>query len=185
MHDQAISSPSRFRQLVEENRHAVSQLADVIAGLSPQAYQQRFGAQGQHTTGKHSRHIIDHYEAFLRGVDHSGRINYEHRDRDEVLETDPQAATRHLNDLCAALEQILPVHEQTPLELDHWTGMETVVNPTSVGRELIFLSSHTVHHTAIIGLLLEQMNVVPPREFGVNPSTLRHWDQQQALAETY
>ena len=183
MHDQATTGPSGFNQLVEENRHALLQLADVMAGLSPEHYQRHFGAQGQHATGKHCRHIIDHYEAFLKATEETGRINYEHRQREEVLETDPQAAVERLSSICGGLEKLSETSERLPLELDHWTGMKTVANPSSIGRELVFLSSHTVHHMAIISLLLEQMGIVPPREFGVNPSTLRHWQRQKDAVE--
>jgi hypothetical protein len=43
-----------------------------------------------------------------------------------------------------------------------------------VARELQFLQSHTVHHYAVIHLMLLQQGIRPDPEFGVAPSTLRH-----------
>ena len=57
------------------------------------------------------------------------------------------------------------------------TGEEDGVpdwRPSSVGRELQFLVSHTVHHYALIRLLLEDHGIYAGEEFGVAPSTLAH-----------
>ncbi|AFP29100.1 hypothetical protein MRBBS_0162 [Marinobacter sp. BSs20148] len=51
---------------------------------------------------------------------------------------------------------------------------------TSVERELVFLASHTIHHTAIIGMLAEQAGVKVSSDFGVHPSTLRYLEGQAA-----
>jgi hypothetical protein len=48
-------------------------------------------------------------------------------------------------------------------------------SPSSVGRELQALLGHTVHHYAIIALLLRVEGIEPGEEFGVAPSTLAHW----------
>lgn len=44
--------------------------------------------------------------------------------------------------------------------------------PSSLGRELQFLSSHTLHHYALIKLLLDDTGLDLGPEFGVAPSTL-------------
>src|ERR1043166_5979436 len=46
--------------------------------------------------------------------------------------------------------------------------------PSSAGRELQFLCSHTVHHYALIKLLLDGSGVDLGAEFGVAPSTLAY-----------
>ena len=46
--------------------------------------------------------------------------------------------------------------------------------PSTVRRELIFLVSHTVHHYALIAVMLRHQAVGLPADFGVAPSTLRH-----------
>ncbi|MFW5688937.1 MAG: hypothetical protein ACOC1U_05120, partial [Spirochaetota bacterium] len=45
---------------------------------------------------------------------------------------------------------------------------------STLERELAVLASHTVHHYAIIALLLRVQDVDVPASFGVAPSTLRH-----------
>jgi hypothetical protein len=46
---------------------------------------------------------------------------------------------------------------------------------STVARELQFLLSHTIHHYALIALVLRLQGFTTGEEFGVNPSTLRHW----------
>src|SRR5262245_51244700 len=46
---------------------------------------------------------------------------------------------------------------------------------SSLKRELQFLLSHTTHHYALIALALRSRGFEPGSEFGVAPSTLRHW----------
>jgi hypothetical protein len=51
-----------------------------------------------------------------------------------------------------------------------------------VGRELQYLLSHTIHHYAIIGSILRAQGVEPGPDFGVAPSTLRHWGKAGGVA---
>ena len=51
---------------------------------------------------------------------------------------------------------------------------------STVGRELAYLLSHTIHHYALIRLLAYDHGVRLDAEFGVAPSTLKHRDQDAA-----
>ena len=44
---------------------------------------------------------------------------------------------------------------------------------SSIGRELQILSSHTIHHFALIAMTLRAMGYHVDRDFGMAPSTLR------------
>jgi uncharacterized damage-inducible protein DinB len=168
-------------RLIEENLQGLSQLTQLLALLSAEQYQCCFGLKGQHTVGKHVRHIIDHYQAFLLGLDEMAvpKVNYEHRQREKALETQPGTAGHRLRLVGECLGQLLDDHHQAPILLDYPTGKGSVEMPSCLGRELAFLSSHTIHHMAIIGLLAEQLNVEPDRTFGVHPSTLRYRDRER------
>src|SRR5262249_43081278 len=52
---------------------------------------------------------------------------------------------------------------------------------SSVTRELMALSSHTIHHFALIAMTLRAHGVVVNPDFGVAPSTLRYREQKQAV----
>jgi hypothetical protein len=49
---------------------------------------------------------------------------------------------------------------------------------TSLERELQFLLSHTVHHFALVALLLRAQGFEVSADFGVAPSTLAYWQPQ-------
>ncbi len=169
--------------LVHENIQVLAQLIELIGSLSAEQYQRSLGQQGQHSVGKHVRHIVDHYQSFDHGLSdgESGAcVDYENRMREPAVESDPGTACARLAEVSGWLQHLRCISGQQPLVLNYPTADRAVPIHSSVGRELIFLFSHTVHHMAIIGLLAEQLGVVPSSEFGVHPSTLRHWQREAA-----
>lgn len=190
------SLPSRTAPgLIEENRLALAQLRSLVDDLAPEAYRRVFGVHGRHTLGKHVRHIIDHYEALIDGLEAGAEtLDYEQRRRDPTLEAWPDEAARRLAALEAWLSSLQGQASPKRLTLRHCQdagapdpgrgadGEMRLALPSSLARELAFLASHTVHHMAIIGLLAEQIGIALPASFGVHPSTLRHWQREAASA---
>jgi len=128
--------------------------------------------------GAHFRHCIDFYNCFLSSVG-SGRINYDLRARNELVESDPELAALELQAIIDGLRrfsfadghaELLVVLEGSTRthECPCWTR-------SSIGRELQSLLSHTVHHYALIAIALRLKGIEPSAEFGVAPSTLEHW----------
>jgi hypothetical protein len=50
-------------------------------------------------------------------------------------------------------------------------GRQAVRVPTSIGRELAFVISHTIHHGALIAVLLERAGLEAPPRLGMAPTT--------------
>jgi uncharacterized damage-inducible protein DinB len=173
-----------MNQLAEENVQVLEQLIELVSGMSAAHYQQPFGRQGQQTIGKHVRHVVDHYESFLRHSPATAPmlVNYEHRRREASLETVPDIACDRLRKLCGNLQQLLDADLPKAVQVEYPTTRDSSSLCSSVGRELTFLSGHTIHHMAIIGLLAEQLDLQPEPGFGVAPSTQRHWQKQERLA---
>jgi len=173
-----------MNHLAEENVQVLEQLVELVGGMSAAHYQQPFGQQGQQTIGKHVRHIVDHYEAFLRHT-HAETpqvVNYEQRRREALLETAPDIARDRLHKLCYDLQQLDRTDLRQAVQVEYPTDRGTSSLSSSVGRELTFLTSHAIHHMAIIGLLAEQLDLKLGPHFGVAPATLRHWQQQERPA---
>ena len=168
--------------LIEENLLALSQLRHFVGDLAPAHYRRAFGHHGRHTLGKHVRHIIDHYDALLSGLEADGdTVDYERRRRDEFLEQWPHQAARRLAELETVLAAAIDRYPPVRLGQTYHLGDGALVLETSLARELAFLTSHTIHHMAILGLLAEQIGIALPEAFGVHPSTLRHWQREAAV----
>jgi uncharacterized damage-inducible protein DinB len=174
------AEPVSLDALIEENHLALSQLSSFVGGLATEHFRQTLGNHGHHTVGKHVRHIIDHYDALQVGIEASVVIDYEQRLRDPALEDWPGLACRRLDAIQKTLSQISESHPWGRTQLTYDTGHDRLHLESSLGRELTFLTSHTIHHMAIIGLLAEQMGLPLPESFGVHPSTLRHWQRLPA-----
>jgi uncharacterized damage-inducible protein DinB len=128
---------------------------------------------GVGSLGAQVRHCLDFYACLLDGLG-TGRVDYDARDRDERLETRPELALARLDALEARLRAALAGAADRPLRVrvDEPEGAAGRA-ASSLGRELRFLVSHTVHHFAIVGLLLRAAGRPVDPAFGVAPSTLR------------
>lgn len=120
------------------------------------------------------RHCIEHYHSFLVGTK-CGRVDYDDRKRDERLETITAEAITALNRIASVFETLLesdpPVGLLVKMDCG---GSEIEWQPSTLGRELQFLVSHTVHHFAMIGGICRALGVELEDDFGVAPSTIRH-----------
>lgn len=164
--------------LPEGNRVLLSQGADLLGRLTDSEYASP--VRGWAPVGAQYRHVLDHYLAFFRGLP-DGRIDYDARVRDELLERSCQAALDATRECAAALATLEGARDKTLLvQTDSGQGPDHPDwRPSSIGRELQFLCSHTVHHFALIKLLLEGTDIELSPDFGTAPSTLSH--QRAAL----
>jgi hypothetical protein len=133
------------------------------------------------TLGGHIRHNLDHYACFLNGLP-AGRVDYDDRDRDALVETDPGYAAGRLEDAASRLGLLASAELIRELAVKTDTGSEIEAAQAwtrSTGRrELQFLLSHTIHHYALIAVICNHLGVPLDPAFGVAPSTLRFQQQQ-------
>lgn len=142
----------------------------------------RAGLPFEDVIGPHLRHVVEHYETLLAGLEH-GVVDYDNRDRDRRLECDPALAQARCETLAAAYLQRLdqPWPESVVVAFDGGVaGDERFVSPSTPLRELLFVAGHAVHHYALLRLVLEQQRVMLPAWTGKAPSTIRHEREQRA-----
>jgi uncharacterized damage-inducible protein DinB len=129
--------------------------------------------------GGHTRHCLDHVGALLEAVE-SGVLDYDNRRRDSRLEADRTFALRSIREL---IEQVcdLPEHAMDQ-EVTLTTLLAAEDQPvsvrTSVGRELAYVLSHTVHHHALISAMVKTLGGWLPKHFGYAPSTIAYQKNQ-------
>lgn len=127
--------------------------------------------------GAHFRHVLEHYQAFLDGLD-GGRVDYDARPREAALEQDIELALSTAEEVALRLDFLeeRPRWRQLFINAASEAGLTDRHDWTAstVGRELGFLLSHTIHHYALIKLLAADHGLMLDADFGVAPSTLRH-----------
>jgi hypothetical protein len=153
-------------ELIQVNLEWLRQASDLLNRLSSSAYGEVSG---------HMRHIIEFYECFLDGLP-AGRIDYDARKRDQTMERSAVAADARIHELSDRLRTAPELRGDALV----WVRLEESCATSSVGRELQVLSSHTVHHFALIALTLHAHGVSVDPKFGVATSTLRY---REAKAE--
>lgn len=148
----------------------------VASMLSPETYVAM--AAGHSPIGAHLRHCYDHFETLLWGLER-GEIDYDSRNRDPRVEACPDYFQEKLH---SRLAQIATFDETA---LDEAVSIRALVAPdappvrfmSTLSRELVYLTSHTIHHLAIIKLTAEQLGIELPDGFGVAYSTAAYWKQ--------
>lgn len=169
--------------VVEQNLHFLRQAVDLLRRFNDDTYARpttdRPRAAG---IGPHLRHCLDFYRCFLRDLD-GGRIDYDRRDREGELETSVLAALATIESVMTDLAAIdrEQAHREIEVHHDEMPGEEPVTSwqCSTVGRELRFLASHTVHHYALIAHLARGQGIEPETHFGVAPATLEFWATQE------
>jgi len=156
----------------QESLHQTERL---LHRVDPVHYQTPHAACFGATLGQHVRHCLDHYEQFLDGVG-TGYLDYDSRRRNPEIETHPDQALAQVCSLRSRLETVGSSLEPTqPVQVKiDCGGAAPSVQASTVGRELQFLISHTIHHFAIIGVMCNAMGIPLDPDFGVAPSTIRH-----------
>ena len=163
--------------LISAGVSVLGQARELLGRLPAPVYSSTAGLPVASGAGPHLRHCLDFFDALLDGLE-TGRVDYNLRERDEATERDPHRAIARIDATIARLEATsapastpLLVRAEgpaDPLDSSSW-------GRSSLARELQFLSSHTVHHFALIALIVRLQGVEPGAEFGVAPSTLEAW----------
>jgi uncharacterized damage-inducible protein DinB len=165
---------------ITANLAAVEQGVRLLAAINAASYGQRVPLCYNASIGGHVRHIIEHYEAFLRGVD-DGELDYENRARDPLAENDPAYASGLLEAVAGRLRALGPLLVNRTIFYRAETS-DGIATETSLLRELEFLLSHTIHHYALVAVMARLQGFEPEPTFGIAPSTLKFQHAQPACA---
>lgn len=175
--------------LPAQNIHYLRQGADLLRVLPAPVFAENVLSTRSGSVGGQFRHCIDYYDCLLRDLE-GGSIDYDRRRRDVRLETDPALTAAELGRIISQLEAIGADQAERAIRVraDRFAAGigeqdgNSAWQPSSLGRELLFLLSHTVHHYALIALMLRGQECVVPPEFGVAPSTLSYWKDSAGCA---
>lgn len=124
--------------------------------------------------GPHLRHVLDHYDMLLSAWPQGQLVNYDQRSRDTRSEQDRNFATHRLRRLLLGLEQLQHADLSTTLTIASASdaGEDPLILTSTLGRELLFLQSHAIHHQAVIRVRAEVSGLALPVDFGKAPATI-------------
>jgi uncharacterized damage-inducible protein DinB len=159
----------RIRPLVD----LLDELHEVVSSLCDHQYVSKPVGVIASSVGGHVRHCLDHIAALIRGW-RTGRIDYDHRVRGTDIERQRIAALVEIAQLAREVGLIPDEEWSRELIIPATLASDgpTVQVSSTLGRELAFVLSHTVHHNALIGAMVRMLGGNVPERFGYAPSTL-------------
>lgn len=164
------------RRILEAATDILKQGEDLLGAINSEGYSRRLAVAFNGSIGGHYRHCLDHFSSLLKGLD-SNLVDYDRRDRDPLLESDPAYArgfTRRLLEIIGTLEPAMlasPVSVRCEVSYEHGASP---VSGSTLGRELAYAIAHGIHHYALISVMARLMGAALPETFGVAPSTVAH-----------
>jgi DinB superfamily len=152
----------------------LEELEVLLIGVDPAVYGARFAPGISGSIGEHVRHCLDHVTALL-SANPAVTLSYDRRHRGTAVETDSSAAIRQIAECRRVLDSWSSRSIDEPIRVSSLISAagETVIGWSTLGRELAFVLSHTIHHQALIALLLAIRGLDVPDRFGYAPSTPR------------
>ncbi len=181
-------------ELIEHNIHTLKEASVILNNITTEQYSRPVDAESSASIGKHVRHIIDHYLCLIKGIGEGkskgmtraivgNKVAYDGRLRDQRYEGDLHIAKQKIDEICVQLNNLsaissadeasarrtikvscsTSVQQSSPIEVD-----------STLQRELVFLQSHTVHHFALIKMIVQGQGMTVNEHFGIAPSTIKH-----------
>lgn len=178
-----FTSANDGQELIESVIETLQQGETLLAGITDETYTQKVPIAFNASIGGHYRHCLDHFRSLLDSA-MDGDLNYDHRERDTLIEKDRYAALNATRALRESYERLDPIFLLRPLGVTCKTRYATdgsQASSSTVGREIMYSVAHAVHHYALIGVMAGILGLHIPPGFGVAPSTLKH---QAATAKT-
>ncbi len=183
-----LVSTSDSRVLIESVIETLQQGEALLTEISYETYTRKVSIAFNASIGGHYRHCLDHFRSLLDSA-MDGDLNYDHRERDTLIEKDRFAALNATRELIEGYERLDPAFLMRPLAVTCKTSYATdgsQVSPSTVGREIMYSVAHAVHHYALISVMGGIMGLQMPPGFGVAPSTLKHQNETQGgSADSY
>lgn len=154
----------------------LGEIQDADYGASPRGLE-------PHRVGSHLRHVLEFYECFIQGLP-MDRVDYDSRRRDESVENSRYSAAAKICSLIKRLEAVADMRAEAAIGVRLENAIDATYLRSTIGRELQAISSHTIHHFALIAMTLRMHGYTVDPDFGMSPSTLRYRASRAGLQRT-
>ena len=171
------SHPSSPERLIREAAiHVLAQGEKLLESISDESFTRPLEVAFGASIGGHYRHCLDHFICLSRGLDRT-EIDYDRRDRDLEMERNrsrAMTATRQLKEELDRMDETLLSRSLRAKTRVHYQGGLSQSMPSTVGRELMYVVAHAIHHYALIAIMARTMGLQVGADFGMAPSTIVH-----------
>ncbi len=164
--------------VITGNIEALDQGIELVENLTDEQYQYVASPYVSSNIGQHFRHLVDMFFSIVNGSE-SGEIDYDFRRRGASIESSRLVAISEMKNI---KNWLLNIQKNTqiveglnqPISLKSEVTLNqtsSVTFESSLLRELVFTSSHAVHHYAIINIIAKMQGVKTDTSLGIAPST--------------
>ena len=151
---------------------SLNELNHLLQQLSEEDYSNPCLELSNATIGEHIRHIIEMFQC-LENQYENGIINYDMRERNVLIQTNPEYALQVVKQIQDRLGR-----PNKKIELQQIINDEEIRIESNYFRELLYNLEHCIHHQALIKVaVLKQETLIIDENFGVAPSTLAYRKQ--------
>jgi len=161
--------------LIESVIEVLNEGETLLAEIENDDYIRKLPAVFNATIGGHYRHCLDHFRCLLESTT-ADDLNYDHRERGTLVESDRFAALNATRELRAAYQRLPAACLSRNIRVTCKTSYATNDSQTAAStpaREIMYVVAHAVHHYALIGIMGGMLGLKMPVGFGVAPSTLK------------
>lgn len=159
--------------MIESQLIILQQVQTYLASVTEAQYTEIVSPLFMSSAGSHMRHILDHYKSIINGYP-DGVIDYDKRSRGGIIESSPSAANVLVAEICLFLKTLSANQLAQAIKLSTEISVadkQVAIVDTTIGREIIFVGSHTVHHLATIKHIAQIQGVEVANNLGIAPAT--------------
>jgi len=152
----------------------IDQAMEMLGKLTADEYKASAAPVVEFPIGSHFRHILDMFFAVRDGIK-NGVIDYDKRRRGHPVETNIIIALEEFRELLNWANTITDdlLQKKIIIRSEAQISSKGIAEiDCNFGRELLFVSSHAVHHYAVIYAALKFLNIDVTNNFGYAPATV-------------
>ena len=158
--------------LIPSINNSLNELIDLLHQLSHEEYSNCCMELSNATIGEHTRHIIEMFQCLENQYD-LGIVNYDKRERNRLIQTDPKFAIQSIHSIQDNLDK-----KNKNIALLQVIDGEEIQIESNYFRELLYNLEHCIHHQALIKVAILQCETVTiDPNFGVARSTIEYRNQ--------
>lgn len=169
-----IDPVEQFRTVIKGNVEGLDQGIALLTAMTDEQYCMRAKPHMHSCIGEHLRHVLDLYYALKDNIA-AKMIDYDMRRRGALVESCRLTGLLELRQIKAWLLTLQPHMMNDKLIMSTEVSVvhtDVAQVETSLIRELIFVSTHAVHHYALMDISAKLCDFATPKNMGVAPATL-------------